>query len=140
MKPDEARARFAAARIARLATVGADGRPHLVPIVFAVDDDHILSVVDAKPKRTTALRRLANVRENPAVAVLADHYDDADWDALWWVRADGVGRVVDPSGEEGRRALARLADRYPQIQPTGDVLVVDVDRWSGWAAAAPRDL
>jgi PPOX class probable F420-dependent enzyme len=140
MKPDEARARFAAARIARLATVGADGRPHLVPIVFAVDDDHILSVVDAKPKRTTALRRLANVRENPAVAVLADHYDDADWDALWWVRADGVGRVVEPSGEEGRRALARLADRYPQLQPTGDVLVVDVDRWSGWAAAAPRHL
>jgi PPOX class probable F420-dependent enzyme len=138
VKPDEARARFAAARVARLATVGADGRPHLVPIVFAVDDDQIYSVVDAKPKRTTALRRLANVRENPAVAVLADYYEDADWEALWWVRADGTGRIVDPGGDEGRRALARLAERYPQLQPTGDVLVVDVDRWSGWAAAAPR--
>ena len=138
MKPDEARARFAAARVARLATVGADERPHLVPIVFAVDDDQIYSVVDAKPKRTTALQRLANVRENPAVAVLADYYEDADWEALWWVRADGTGRIVDPNGDEGRRALARLAERYPQLQPTGDVLVVDVDRWSGWAAAAPR--
>jgi PPOX class probable F420-dependent enzyme len=138
VKPDEARARFAAARVARLATVGADGRPHLVPIVFAVDDDQIYSVVDAKPKRTTALRRLANVRKNPAVAVLADYYEDADWEALWWVRADGTGRIVDPGGDEGRRALARLAERYPQLQPTGDVLVVDVDRWSGWAAAAPR--
>jgi PPOX class probable F420-dependent enzyme len=138
VKPDEARARFAAARVARLATVGADGRPHLVPIVFAVDDDQIYSVVDAKPKRTTALRRLANVRKNPAVAVLADYYEDADWEALWWVRADGTGRIVDPGGDEGRRALARLAERYPQLQPTGDVLVVDVDRWSGWAGAAPR--
>jgi PPOX class probable F420-dependent enzyme len=138
VKPDEARARFAAVRVARLATVGADGRPHLVPIVFAVDDDQIYSVVDAKPKRTTALRRLANVRKNPAVAVLADYYEDADWEALWWVRADGTGRIVDPGGDEGRRALARLAERYPQLQPTGDVLVVDVDRWSGWAAAAPR--
>ena len=83
MSPEEARGRFAQARVARLATVGADGRPHLVPIVFAVAEraghDVIYSVVDAKPKRTTALRRLANVAENPPVSLLVDHYEE-DWD------------------------------------------------------------
>jgi PPOX class probable F420-dependent enzyme len=130
----EARERFASARVARLATAGADGRPHLVPIVFAVDGDRIYSVVDAKPKRTVALRRLANVRQNPAVAVLVDHYDDADWSALWWVRADGAGRVLDPPDAEAQRGIALLAERYPQQRPTGALLAVDVERWSGWSA------
>jgi PPOX class probable F420-dependent enzyme len=132
---DEARERFAAARVARLATADATGRPHLVPIVFCVEGDHVYSVVDAKPKRTTALRRLANVRENPAVAMLVDHYEDADWGALWWVRADGHGRVLDPNDSEAQRALALLRERYPQQRATGDVLAVDVERWTGWAAS-----
>jgi PPOX class probable F420-dependent enzyme len=134
MTRDEARARFAAARVARLATAGSDGRPHIVPVVFALDGDCVYSAVDAKPKRTTALRRLANVTENPAVALLVDHYED-DWDALWWVRADGRGRVLASSAGEARRAVALLAARYPQQRPTGAVLAVDVDRWSGWSAA-----
>jgi PPOX class probable F420-dependent enzyme len=133
---DEARARFATARVARLATIDAGGRPHLVPIVFAVDADHVYSVVDAKPKRTTALQRLANVRANPAVAVLVDHYDDADWNALWWVRADGAARVLSAPDDEAAHALGLLAGRYPQQHPTGDVLAIDVARWSGWSASA----
>jgi PPOX class probable F420-dependent enzyme len=133
--PAQARARFAAARVARLATADAAGRPHVVPVVFAVDGDHIYTVVDAKPKRTTALRRLRNVAENPAVALLVDHYDDADWDALWWVRADGRGRVLDPAvDEEARRAVALLGVRYRQQRAAGSVLAVDVERWSGWSA------
>jgi PPOX class probable F420-dependent enzyme len=131
----EARERFAAARVARLATADATGRPHLVPIVFCVEGDHVYSVVDAKPKRTSALRRLANVRGNPAVAMLVDHYEDADWSALWWVRADGHGRVLDPQDTEAQRARARLRERYPQQQATGAVLAVDVERWTGWAAS-----
>jgi PPOX class probable F420-dependent enzyme len=135
---EEARRRFAEAPVARLATAGADARPHIVPIVFAVAGDTIYSAVDAKPKRTTALRRLANVAANPAVAVLVDHYDD-DWTRLWWARADGSGRVL-AGGEPGRDdALAALADRYPQYReqrPEGPVLVIDVERWSGWAAQA----
>jgi PPOX class probable F420-dependent enzyme len=139
--PAEARERFAAARVARLATADAAGRPHLVPVVFAVCGDVIYSVVDAKPKRTTGLRRLRNVAENPAVALLADHYDDADWDALWWARAEGVARVLDPAGgaEPGRaeaeHAVELLRARYPQQRAVGAVLAVDVERWSGWAAA-----
>lgn len=132
----EARRRFAAGRVARLATADAGGRPHLVPIAFAVAGDRVYSAVDAKPKRTTALRRLANVCANPAVSLLVDHYDDADWGALWWVRADGSGRVLALDDEEALRAVALLARRYPQQRVTGAVLAVDVQRWSGWAACS----
>lgn len=135
MTPEEARARFAAARVARLATAAADGRPHLVPVVFAVDGDRVYSVVDAKPKRTTALRRLANVAENPAVAMLVDHYDE-DWSALWWVRADGRGRVLDGEQDEARHAVVLLRHRYPQQRAVGAVLAVDVERWRGWSAGS----
>lgn len=141
MNTAEARARFAAARVARLATADAAGHPHLVPVVFVVADETIYSVVDAKPKRSTALRRLANVVANPAVAVLVDHYDDEDWSQLWWVRADGTGRVLAPDPAEAAHAVALLAERYPQHRespPTGPVLAVDVMRWSGWAGLAAR--
>ncbi|MGO9898587.1 MAG: TIGR03668 family PPOX class F420-dependent oxidoreductase [Solirubrobacteraceae bacterium] len=134
MTDAQAQALFAAGRVAHLATASAGGCPHLVPIVFVVHGDHIYSAVDAKPKRTTALRRLANVRENACVALLVDHYDDADWSALWWVRADGRGRVLEPEQEEAQRAVALLHERYPQQEKTGVVLAVDVERWSGWSA------
>ena len=134
MTDEEARRRFAAARVARLATADAAGRPHIVPIAFVVEGDCVYSAVDAKPKRTTNLRRLANVGENPAVALLVDHYDDADWSALWWVRAEGRGRVVDGHSEEGERAIDLLKERYPQQRALGAVLAVDVERWSGWHA------
>ena len=139
MTAAEARERFAAARVARLATADAGGRPHVVPVVFAVDGDRVYSVVDAKPKRTLALRRLRNVAENPRVALLVDHYQES-WSALWWVRAEGMGRVLDPASEveaerdEAVRAVALLRERYPQQRAVGMVLAVDVQRWSGWTA------
>lgn len=136
MTAAEARRRFAGAPVARLATVDAAGRPHLVPVVFAVDGDRVFSAVDGKPKRTRALRRLENVAANPRVALLADHYE-ADWDALWWVRADGAARVLEATAPDGDAALDLLAARYPQYRaarPAGPVLAVDVDAWTGWAA------
>jgi PPOX class probable F420-dependent enzyme len=133
--PAQARERFAAARVARLATVSADGRPHLVPVVFALAGSTVYIAVDQKPKRTTQLKRLRNVAENPAVSLLVDHYDD-DWSRLWWVRADGRGRVIDdPADLEAADAVDRLRSRYPQQQATGTVLAVDVERWIGWAAS-----
>jgi len=141
MTPEEARRRFAAARVARLATADAACVPHLVPVVFALDGDTVLTAVDRKPKRTTALKRLANVRANPRVALLADHYDDEDWNALWWVRADGTGRVLDPEHELAGRAVELLEARYPQHRaapPDGPVLAVEVQRWTGWTARAGR--
>ncbi len=137
LDPAEARRRLASARVARLATADASGRPHVVPFVFALDGDTVWSAVDGKPKTTTALRRLANVAANPAVAVLADHYDD-DWTALWWVRADGRGRVVRPASPEAARAVELLAAKYGQYRtqpPEGPVLAVTVERWVGWSAS-----
>ena len=134
MTAAEARARFAAGRVARLATADAAGQPHLVPVVFAVAGEAVYSAVDTKPKRSPSLRRLSNVRENPKVALLVDQYDDADWDALWWARADGRGRVLDAAESEAVHAIALLSERYPQQHVVGEVLAVDVERWSGWAA------
>lgn len=130
----EVRERFASSRVARLATADADGRPHLVPIVFAVDQDAIYFAVDLKPKRTTELKRLRNIAVNPQVSVLVDEYDDADWAALWWARADGSARVVKARGDADR-AKAMLAARYPQYRhqpPPGPVVAITVERWSGW--------
>ncbi len=139
MTPGEARRRFASARVAHLATSDARNRPHVVPIVFAVEGDTVYSAVDHKPKRSTQLRRLANIAENPAVALLVDFYDDVDWDRLWWVRAEGTGRVVTPGSEEHALALSGLKNRYAAYEdqpPTGVMVAVDVRRWSGWSAGA----
>src|SRR5262245_51784199 len=111
---DEAtmRRRLATARVGRLATVTPEGRPHVVPCCFALDGDRIVSAVDAKPKTTPELRRLANLRARPRAALLVDHYAE-DWSTLWWVRADGAGRVVEV-GPERERALELLAAKYEQ--------------------------
>lgn len=138
MTPEDARLRFAAGRVAHLATATAAGQPHLVPLVFAVDGDRVLSVVDAKPKRSTALRRMANVMENPLVSLLVDHYDD-DWSALWWVRADGTGHIHETGSPAAEASIDLLAARYEQYKirrPQGSVLEVDVLRWSGWSASS----
>jgi PPOX class probable F420-dependent enzyme len=138
VEPADARARFAAQPVARLATVDASGRPHLVPIVFALDGDTVYSAVDdVKPKATTRLKRLRNIAANPAVALLADRYED-DWSALWWVRADGTAQVLDAGAPEAARARELLAARYPAYRaapPPGAVIAIAVERWSGWTAA-----
>lgn len=142
LSTDQARARFAAARVARLATVSAAGVPHLVPITFALLEERIVFVVDDKPKSTTRLRRLDNIVAQPAVCVLVDVYDD-DWSRLWWVRADGRATVHD-AGPDGHdhpdtgRAIDALAARYPAYvarRPPGPVVSIAVTRWTGWAAA-----
>jgi len=137
VSPAAARERFATATHALLATADRDGAPHIVPIVFVLSGDTIYNAVDRKPKRTTALRRLANVRENPSVAVLAEHYSD-DWSQLWWVRAEGAARVIEATGAEAAAALELLCARYApyrEARPPGPLLAIDVARWSGWEAS-----
>ncbi len=135
MTPEDARVRFATARVAHLATADSEGTPHLVPITFALDRDDIVTAVDGKPKRSTALRRLENIATNPRVAVLVDAWDE-DWSRLWWARADGTAQVV-ADGEALRVAQALLRERYPQyarVPIDGPVIRIRVARWSGWAA------
>lgn len=135
--PGLARVKFAGAPVARLATSDADGQPHLVVVTFATRGDQIFTTVDRKPKTTLDLKRLRNVRQNPLVTVLADHYEDA-WEALWWVRADGVAQIVtDPAEMAG--PIQMLADRYWQYRenrPEGPVITITVHRWTGWSATA----
>ena len=137
-----ARRLFAGSAVARLATVTPAGRPHIVPVTFVLDSrpgqgDWVYTAVDHKPKSTARLQRLRNIQAHPRVALLADHYAD-DWTQLWWVRADGEAAVLGAAaGAAG--PLRLLAARYPQYAdqpPAGPVIVVRVDRWTGWAAAA----
>lgn len=128
------------ARVGRLATVTPEGRPHVVPCVFAVaevaGDVRIYWAVDDKPKRSTRLQRQVNLEANASVELVVDAYDD-DWDRLWWVRASGTGRPVeDPSERE--LALAALREKYPQYRELADdapLVAIGVERLSGWSAA-----
>jgi len=125
--------RFAVAPVARLATVTPDGRPHVVPIVFALDGDVVYTAVDGKPKSSARLQRLANIEANPRVSILVDHYAD-DWSQLWWVRADGTAAVWS-DGPECERGLELLRAKYPQYQEVpldGPVIAVAVEKWSSW--------
>jgi PPOX class probable F420-dependent enzyme len=127
--------RLTAARVARLATTDADGRPHLVPIVFALEGDTLYTAVDKKPKRSKKLRRIENARARPDVTVLIDHYE-GDWNHLWWIRLRGRARVLE-AGKELEHALALLQEKYPQYReepPDGPVLAIDVTEVREWSA------
>ncbi|MCX4094297.1 TIGR03668 family PPOX class F420-dependent oxidoreductase [Nocardia sp. alder85J] len=134
----EAWRRFRAARVARLATVGADGVPHLVPVTFAVSPPPgaatVVIAVDHKPKTTTNLRRLRNITATGRACILADEYDE-DWTRLWWVRLDGRADVM--TGAAGRVApIEWLVAKYPQYQgntPEGPVIRIEADTITGWA-------
>jgi PPOX class probable F420-dependent enzyme len=120
------------ARVARLATVDAAGRPHVLPICFAIEGGTLYTAVDEKPKRTRRLQRLANIEVNPAVEVLIDHYED-DWSLLRWVRLRGTARIV-----EDRHAVELLAAKYPQYReqpPAGPVIAVTIEERSEWTAS-----
>lgn len=139
MSEVDPRGRFACAPVARLATVTPGGVPHLVPVGFALRDDTVYTAVDAKPKTTQRLRRLANIEDNPRVSLLVDHYA-ADWTQLWWVRADGVA-TIHRDGAEMQRGYDLLRAKYPQYQSvalTGPVIAVVVHRWVAWQAGSGR--
>jgi len=118
------------ARVARLATVGADGRPHVVPICFALDRDALYTAVDEKPKSTRRLKRLANIEANPQVEVVIDHWDE-NWSQLWWVRLAGRARIA----AHDERALELLQAKYPQYRerpPEGPFVVVSIESRREW--------
>jgi len=136
MDDRQMRAHVSSGRVARLATVTPTGQPHVVPVCYTIQGESIFSAVDFKPKSTIDLARLENVRAHPGVSLVIDRYDDEQWDRLWWVRVDGIARIIE-SGVEHTTALSMLRTKYPQYaqrRPTGAVIAVDIRRWTGWSA------
>lgn len=136
MAEAEVRRRFGAARVAVLSTVDPEGRPHLVPVTFALVGRTLVSAVDDKPKRTPRLKRLSNIASDPAVCLLVHAYGE-NWERLWWARADGEARILH-DGPDFRVAIVALTRKYPQYRaqrPQGPVIEVMVGRWLGWSAA-----
>ncbi|MDP9375109.1 MAG: TIGR03668 family PPOX class F420-dependent oxidoreductase, partial [Chloroflexota bacterium] len=122
LHPDEA-AFLVAGRVARFATLSPDGVPHLVPVCYAasVTDGVVTALyiaLDEKPKRVeaAALKRVRNLLANPAVSLLVDRYDDADWDRLAFLRIDGRAALLPPGDPEAAPALAALRAKYPQYR------------------------
>jgi PPOX class probable F420-dependent enzyme len=134
LPPAIAEERVARARIGRLATVTAAGRPHIVPVCFALAGRRIVTAVDAKPKATTQLARLDNVRATSRASLLVDHYEE-DWSELWWVRIDGVAEVV--RSEAAVDALVAKYEQYREVRPAGPVIAIEPERWRSWIPSGP---
>ena len=105
-----------AQRVGRLASADAQGRPHVIPVCFAIDGANLYVSIDEKPKQASArpLKRLRNIMANPAVAFVADRYDE-DWRQLGWVMLRGNAEIL-AQGHEHDHAQALLRDRYRQYR------------------------
>ncbi|MBW4090688.1 MAG: TIGR03668 family PPOX class F420-dependent oxidoreductase [Proteobacteria bacterium] len=134
------RAFVAAVPVARLATVGPDGMPHVVPVCHVLADDTLYIAIDEKPKRPGAvLQRLRNLAARPAAAVVVDRYDP-DWTRLGWVMLRGRADILTDGAEHARaQALARA--RYPQLRAMRldglAVIALRIARVASWGDLAP---
>ena len=142
-KPNAAqRAFLEARRVAHLATADIGGAPHVIPVCFVVAGANAYVTVDDKPKRASAapLKRLRNIAENPAVALVADHYDDSDWSRLGWVLLRGRAEIVH-GGPEHAKAQRLLRRRYTQMKAMAleahPVIAIRIERIASWGALEP---
>ena len=129
-------------RVARLATVDAQGQPHVLPIVYAFEGQRLYTPLDAKPKRVDPrqLQRVRNIQANPHVAVIIDAYAE-DWNRLAWVQLRGEAMLVEsgPVRARGVRLLEAKYDQYQQLPLAGrPVIVITVQRVTSWRAAGAR--
>lgn len=140
MLTDEQRRFLDVRRVARLATADGAGRPHVVPICYALGKDSVYCTIDEKPKRDPGgpLKRISNIRENPFVALVVDRYDE-DWSQLGWVMVRGRAEVLE-SGEEHDEAQVRLRARYRQLEAMRierlPVIAIRIERILGWGNLA----
>lgn len=136
MLTDEERAFLDAQRVARLATADARGRPHVIPICFASKGDTVYFTIDEKPKRRDGapLKRMANMLENPSVALVVDRYDE-DWSRLGWVMVRGRAEILT-GGDEHDAAQTDLRARYPQLRYMRidglPVVAIRIERATHW--------
>jgi PPOX class probable F420-dependent enzyme len=133
-------------RVGHLATADRLGVPHVVPVCFALSEGTLYIAIDEKPKRHpgTRLKRLKNIAENAAVAVVVDRYDE-DWTRLGWVMLHGRAEIL-AVGTEHDRAQALLRARYSQLQTMDitqlPVIAIRIERVASWGdlsqGAEPR--
>jgi PPOX class probable F420-dependent enzyme len=135
---DWQRALLATARVARLATVDAQGQPHVVPIVFALHGELVVTPLDGKPKRVAGgeLQRVRNIQANERVALVVDHYDE-DWQQLAWVQLRGRAELLY-AGDAYRAGIALLHQKYVQYDQVPldghPLIVIAVDHVRGWCS------
>ncbi|NNC43691.1 MAG: TIGR03668 family PPOX class F420-dependent oxidoreductase [Acidimicrobiia bacterium] len=130
MEQSTAIRRFQEGRVGRLATIGPKG-PHVVPIVFALEGEQIITAVDHKPKSTRRLRRIDNIKTEPRVSIVVDEYHE-DWSRLWWVRADGIAYVLEEPEAALLDTLVAKYSQYENARPEGPFVHIAVDRWRWW--------
>ncbi len=127
------------ARVGRLGTADTAGRPLVVPVCYAFDGRHVYSPIDAKPKRTRALRRLRNIAENPHVSLVVDQYEEV-WARLRYVIVEGRAEILS-GGDEFARAIDMLVVKYPQYRAlgldrdAGTVIKISPERFLYWRYA-----
>ena len=126
------------ARVAHLATADKSGQPHVIPICFVYDGKSFYSPIDEKPKRTvpSKLKRLKNIRDNPNIALVIDHYDE-DWRKLAYILVFGKARILQ-SGEKHRSAVKLLRRKYRQYRAMvideRPMIVITAKRIVSWNA------
>ena len=131
---------LSAAPIGHLATADAAGRPHVIPVCFASDGRRIYSALDAKPKRgqPADLRRVRNIRANPRVSLVIDHYEP-DWSKLWYLLVSGAADLIAAGDDEHAAAIALLRAKYPQYRAMAlddnPVIRITPQRAVGWAGS-----
>jgi PPOX class probable F420-dependent enzyme len=110
------------ARVARLATIDSEFKPHLVPVVFVFDGSHFFIPVDKKRKtaKPEKLKRVRNIQHNPNFALLIDEYSE-HWTKLAFVMIQGKASIANKT--EGniqvRQAYKKLMTKYIQYQKVG---------------------
>ncbi|MSP04244.1 MAG: TIGR03668 family PPOX class F420-dependent oxidoreductase [Acetobacteraceae bacterium] len=125
-----------ARRVGHLATANAKGVPHVVPVCYAVTDNAVYITIDEKPKQgdVSRMKRVRNIIENPAVALMVDRYNE-DWSRLGWVMLRGVAEIL-LDGTEHALAQGLLRERYPQYRVMRleklPVIVIRVTRATSW--------
>jgi PPOX class probable F420-dependent enzyme len=139
MEIDEQTRRFVTERrVARLATADINGQPAVVPVCYVFDGENIYSALDEKPKRVAhrKLKRVRNIQANPKVSMVIDDYSE-DWSSLAFVVITGLASIIEPEGEEHRRAVLLLREKYPQYRqmnidklPMIKIMPLRVRRWA----------
>jgi PPOX class probable F420-dependent enzyme len=110
------RTKLKEARVARLATLSAESRPHVVPVCFVYDGSVFYTAIDKKPKRLAPerLARVRHIRAMPRVALLIDEYCE-EWTRLWYILVRGTAKLIPKSASKERaKVIRQLRQKYPQ--------------------------